>query len=398
MKNTLICSILLFVSFQSHAQVNFEATPEEMVRYDVAYLASDLLKGRLTGTDGELMAAEYIAKRLSGIGANPAGDNDDWFQIFEFDYSPNPHSTEGKEQRTGKNVLGLIDNRADHTIVIGAHYDHLGLGGAGSLHAGDNEIHNGADDNASGVALMLYLAHKLAINDNYGGFNYLFIGFSGEELGLYGSKYWTKNPTYPLENISCMLNFDMVGRLNEDNTLVINGVGTSPTWATSFEKAGSGFNIKTTQSGIGASDHTSFYLLDIPAVHFFTGQHTDYHKPSDDSHLVNYEGIEKVAHLVLKVISNMPADEKMEFQKTSDAQDNRSQARFKVTLGVLPDYIYDKSGMRIDGVLDGKRLLLLVSRVETSLFRWEITRLKIFTITWRRFQSTSREIPQRLRS
>lgn len=354
MKNTLIYSILLLVSFQSQAQVSFEATPEEMIRYDVAYLASDLLKGRLTGTDGESLAAEYIARRLTGMGANPASANDDWFQKFEFDYSPNPHTSEGKERRTGKNVIGIIDNEADNTIVIGAHYDHLGLGGPGSLYAGEDEIHNGADDNASGVALMLYLAHKLSVNKDFGSFNYLFIGFSGEELGLYGSKYWTQNPTYPLENISCMLNFDMVGRLNEEQTLVINGVGTSPSWTSAFEEAGNGFNIKTTQSGIGASDHTSFYLVDIPAVHFFTGQHTDYHKPGDDAHLVNYDGIEKVGQMILKVISNLPVEEKMEFQKTSDAQDNRSQARFKVTLGVLPDYIYEESGMRIDGVLDGR--------------------------------------------
>ena len=150
-------------------------------------------------------------------------------------------------------------------------YDHLGHGAFGSLYTGAPDIHNGADDNASGVAGLFYLAGQLnkgKANNN----NYLFIAFSGEEMGLLGSKNYVKNPTINLKTANYMLNMDMVGRLNEEKVLLINGVGTSPEWKKAIENLSiAGIQTKTTESGIGASDHTSFYLEDIPAVHFFTG-------------------------------------------------------------------------------------------------------------------------------
>lgn len=336
------------------AQAPFEASSKEMLRFDVAYLASDLLEGRMTGTQGEQKAAEYIAARLAAMGVAPGGTDGSFYQPFEFELRANPHSNEAGKLLKGQNVVGWIDRGAKHTVVLGAHYDHLGYGGHGSLHTGVEEIHNGADDNASGVAAILMLADRLSQADEYNHFNYLILGFSGEELGLYGSKLWLEHTDFPLENISCMLNFDMVGRLNEERVLVVNGVGTSPGWKESLSKVAGAFQLKTTESGIGASDHSSFYFKDIPAVHFFTGQHSDYHKPKDDAQLVNYEGIEDIVEMVLDLLTILPGDKKLEFTKTKAAQDSREQARFKVTLGVMPDYVFTGEGMRVDGVLDGR--------------------------------------------
>ncbi len=321
------------------------------LQVDVVYLASDLLQGRETGTPGERLAAEYIAHRMAELGLQPKGTQG-WFQPFDFTYKANPHAEEG-EPRTGRNVIGYLDNGAATTVVIGAHYDHLGLGGMGSLHAGKPAIHNGADDNASGVAALLYLAEKLRSSPARNN-NYLFIAFSGEELGLYGSKYFVQHPTIDLSTLNYMLNMDMVGRLNDEKVLAVNGAGTSPLWKELLPQIEvGGIRTKLSDSGIGPSDHTSFYLENIPVLHFFTGQHGDYHKPADDSELVNYEGLHAVAEFILRLIEKLDERGKLPFTKTKDQQERRA-ASFKVTLGVMPDYVYDGEGMRIDGVIEGR--------------------------------------------
>lgn len=268
---------------------------------------------------------------------------------------------------TGHNVIGHIDNGAANTVVIGAHYDHLGHGIEGSLHRGEPGIHNGADDNASGVAAMLQLARDLKNMPEARGNNYLFLAFSGEELGLFGSKWWAGNPTVPLGDLNYMINLDMVGRLDTSNTLIINGVGTSPAWNVlepdtaakrpakrdpRKTKGPAPLVIKTTESGVGPSDHTSFYLKDIPAVHYFTGAHDDYHKPGDDEEKINYPGMLRVVHHIEDLIVSLDDDGRIAFTKT--AVDTSSTPSFKVTLGVVPDYAYSGEGMRIDGVSDGK--------------------------------------------
>ncbi len=324
------------------------------IQVDVVYLASDLLMGRETGTPGEEMAAQYIAHRFESIGLSPKGDEGSWYHEFDFNFVPNPHKPDDKEARSGKNVIGYIDNAAKTTVVIGGHYDHLGMGGHGSRHAGDPMIHNGADDNASGIAALFYIADYLK-NSDYKNNNYLFIAFSGEELGLYGSKNFVNAPTIALENVNYMLNMDMVGRLNEEKVLAVNGVGTSPSWKDILEKINvADINIKTGESGIGPSDHSSFYTKGIPVLHFFSGQHNDYHKPEDDSHLVNFQGIIEISEYILAIVKNLDNTGKLAFTKTKDESESRKAAKFKVTLGVMPDYVFDGYGMRIDGVLDGK--------------------------------------------
>jgi len=325
------------------------------LKTDVVYLASDYLEGRETGKAGEVRAADYIAARFEEIGLTPKGSGGTFFQSFDFKYNPNPHGSNGEaEARTGKNVIALLDNGAATTVVVGAHYDHLGHGIAGSLHTGEPAIHNGADDNASGVAALLRIAEYLkggkATNNNY-----LFIAFSGEELGLFGSKYFVENMTIDAAQVNYMLNMDMVGRLNEERVLAINGVGTSPAWKEVLPKIEvGGIQLKTTDSGVGPSDHTSFYLADLPVLHFFTGQHTDYHKPADDAELINFKGLYDVSDFIIALIEKLDDSGKLTFTKTKDEQQGRQAARFKVSLGVMPDYVYQGEGMRIDGVLDGR--------------------------------------------
>jgi len=177
---------------------------------DVVYLASDLLEGRLTATRGELLAANYISYRMEKMGLIPQPGHESFQQTFSFDYKDNPHAAASRKL-DGINVVGFIDNGAAETIIIGAHYDHLGYGGIGSLHTGEPAIHNGADDNASGVAGLLRLAEILQEDRMPKSTNYLFIAFSGEELGLIGSKNWVKQ--HPAFSARAMFNMDMIGRL-----------------------------------------------------------------------------------------------------------------------------------------------------------------------------------------
>ncbi|MCH8331829.1 MAG: M20/M25/M40 family metallo-hydrolase [Bacteroidetes bacterium] len=260
-----------------------------------------------------------------------------------------------KVKKTGHNVAGYLDNGAENTIVIGAHYDHLGYGShQNSLHHGPEAVHNGADDNASGTAAVIELARKIK-TENIRSNNYLFLAFSGEEMGLYGSKSFVKEPSIELARINYMINYDMVGRLDPtQQKIMINGAGTSELWKEALENLKvKGIEIKTGESGLGPSDHTSFYLENIPVLHFFTGTHSDYHKPSDDADKINYDGIVSVMKVTLDVIGQLDSKGKLNFIKTKDA-DNKNAPRFTVTLGILPDYMFDGAGMKIDGVSEGK--------------------------------------------
>jgi hypothetical protein len=336
-----------------------EAKVEKVtMREDVVALADDLFEGRETGTEGERLASEYIVKRFEALKLLPKG-TDGYYQSFVFKPSTNPHEkavfiySEGDSTATGHNVISYIDNKAENTVVIGAHYDHLGFGGDGSLYREEIEaIHNGADDNASGVAILLNLAERLGNEGQPSGNNYLFIAFSGEEMGLLGSNYFVKNPTIDTKKVSYMINMDMVGRLNEEKTVAVHGVGTSPIFKQTLFANKDSLNIAEHESGIGPSDHTSFYLADIPVLHFFTGQHSDYHKPSDDSDKLNYEGMELIANYVYNVITDLDDNGQLAFRKTKN--ESEDVPAFKVALGVVPDYLYAGKGMRIDGVSEDK--------------------------------------------
>jgi hypothetical protein len=248
-----------------------------------------------------------------------------------------------------------LDNSAKQTIVVGAHYDHLGWGNHGnSLDANPkNKIHNGADDNASGVAGVLEIARFLSFNSTKENYNYLFICFSAEESGLLGSKYFTNNPTLQITDLNFMLNMDMIGRLNDSTkSLLIYGTGTAPELQTMVQSMNPCFKIKTDSSGIGPSDHTSFYLKNIPVLHFFTGQHSDYHKPSDDISKINFNGETLVLEYILSLLDTIDHMPRLHFTATKNVEQAKSS--FKVTLGIMPDYAFEGKGLRIDGITDGK--------------------------------------------
>jgi Zn-dependent M28 family amino/carboxypeptidase len=348
MKNIIF---ILFLSLLTSCSKEYK--PENRIEEDVSFLADDKLEGRQTGTPGELKAAEYIQNRFKDLGLTAKGTND-FYQDFTFKPKTNPHEevkfTENKDGTiTGRNVVGFLDNKAENTVIIGAHFDHLGYGGDGSLYRDSiKAIHNGADDNASGVAVMLNLISKLKEKNTNN--NYLFMAFSGEEMGLLGSNYFVKNPTIDTESVSYMINMDMVGRL-KDSALAVYGTGTSPIFKQTLKSHNNNFRLIQKESGVGPSDHTSFYLADIPVLHFFTGQHGDYHKPSDDVETLNYEGMATISNYIFNIVSDLDDNGKLAFRKTKS---EKSEVRFKVGLGVIPDYMFDGKGMRIDGVSEDK--------------------------------------------
>ncbi|QGW29822.1 M28 family peptidase [Phnomibacter ginsenosidimutans] len=178
--------------------------------------------------------------------------------------------------------------------------------------------------------------------------------FSGEELGLYGSKFYTEHPLVDVKQVNYMINMDMVGRLNDSSkVLTIGGIGTSPAWPSILKmNEQTDFTIKVDSSGTGPSDHTSFYRKDLPVLFFFTGLHTDYHKPSDDAQLINYSGTRKIVQYISRIIDQTPAAEKLAFTKTKEQQ--MGGGRFKVSIGIMPDYTFSGQGVKADGVIDGR--------------------------------------------
>ncbi len=265
----------------------------------------------------------------------------------------------GDKRRTGNNVVGYLNNGAASTVILGAHFDHLGYGEDGNsmLRTGEKLIHNGADDNASGTAALIELARMLKSSKQKNS-NFLFIAFSGEELGLNGSKYFSENPTIDLKNVNYMINMDMVGRLNDStNVLTVGGYGTSPQWSSvvRVNDKKSPFVIKIDSSGTGPSDHTSFYRKDIPVLFFFTGLHTDYHKPTDDAAKINYIGELRIVNYVDHIISSSAIqNQKLVFTKTRETQTTSSMRSGGVTMGIMPDYTYPGTGVRCDGITDGR--------------------------------------------
>jgi hypothetical protein len=217
------------------------------------------------------------------------------------------------------------------------------------------KIHNGADDNASGVAGVLELARYFSKNKISEKSNFLFICFSGEELGLYGSKYFTEHPSIDLTKVNYMINMDMIGRLNPTTkSISVSGSGTSPVWETTLKNmTGTQLTIKTDSAGVGPSDHTSFYLKNIPVLHFFTGSHSDYHKPSDDWDKINYAGEKEVLDLIIAVIEKLDSEPQLAFLPTKNKSMSSSRS-FKVTMGVMPSYTSDVAGLLVDGATDGK--------------------------------------------
>jgi hypothetical protein len=323
----------------------------------IRYLADDALEGRRAGTAGEHCATEFIAAEFARLGIEPLGENGTFFQSVPLASVLNPHAPGG----IGRNVIGLLRGAdtelSKEFVIIGAHHDHLGEGGFGSLAPGDRSIHNGADDNASGVAALLRAAQLLTAGRKPAR-SIVFMTFTGEESGLLGSAHFAGHATVPLSAVVGMLNMDMVGRLG-DQPLIVYGVDTAEEWNGLLGPAASnaGVQLATRGEGYGPSDHTSFYARDIPVLHFFTNVHGDYHRPSDDWQRIDAPGIQKVAAIVTDVALRV-ADRRLAITLRRGAGQpiEPGQGRAQGSdayLGSVPDFTPVERGVKLSGVSPG---------------------------------------------
>ena len=274
------------------------------------------------------------------------------------------------------NVVGVLPGSdpklKNEAIVIGAHYDHLGLGGEGSLAPREGEIHHGADDNASGTAAVLELAHMF-VQGPKPRRTIVFIAFSGEEEGLIGSNYYVNHPVVPLANTVAMINMDMIGRLREQK-LSIGGVGTAAEWKDEIKRTQDSFTTAQTipasagnhsstsgvspfaltlsEDGYGPSDHSSFYSKQIPVLFFWTGTHNDYHKPSDTAEKINYQGEARIISFVANIVREIDKNDKRPTYTVAKSESQGRSTGFRVYLGTIPNYADSNDGLLLDGVRD----------------------------------------------
>jgi hypothetical protein len=261
-----------------------------------------------------------------------------------------------------KNVVGYLEGHgplADETVVLGAHYDHLGRGEVGTKALGSTAIHYGADDNGSGSTCLLELARRFGARQNRDGRRLMFIAFSGEERGLFGSMAYVDKPAFPLASTVAMLNMDMVGRLRPDekdkkDRIVIGGLGTAKTFEKLIDEANQkfDFHVSKDKAGVGPSDHTSFYLAKVPVYFFFTGEHAEYHTPKDRPETINFAGIEKIADLVDGLATRI-ATEKERPEYIAGASGSMGGRTGGPKLGIMPRYEETGDGMEISGVMPG---------------------------------------------
>jgi len=322
---------------------------QEDVYEHIRYLSSDALEGRYPGTKGSQLAIDYISHQFKKNKILPFGDNG-YLQFFNF-------SNFNGQTISVPNVVGVIPGTSlkDEYIVIGAHFDHLGYGGphSGSLDMNSKDIHNGADDNASGVAGMLELASKLSQEQGQNKRSIIVIAFNAEEQGIFGSKHFANNFDLKNGKIVTMINLDMIGRLRDLN-LNVMGTGTSPIFDKILDKAAAKhfLNISKNPDGFGPSDHSSFYVNDIPVLSFFTGAHSDYHKPNDDIEKINVSGQLKVVKMIYDVITDIDDnDAPPQFTEAGPkASKSTGMVRLKVTFGFMPSYSSAGNGLGVDGV------------------------------------------------
>jgi hypothetical protein len=267
-----------------------------------------------------------------------------------------------KKTSKTQNVVALLESNnpglKNEYVVLGAHYDHLGIGGpgSGSRRPDTMAVHNGADDNASGVAAILEIAERLAAQKRDLKRSVIFIAFGAEEMGLLGSKYFTSHPLIKLENTHTMFNLDMVGRMNPDSkSLTVGGTGTAIGLSEMVKSLASkhGLNITQSSEGYGPSDHASFYIKDIPVLFFFTNPHEDYHTPDDDIEKINFEGGKKIADFTFDLLWNITnSPERLVYQEAGPKEQPSTRRRFKVTLRIMPDFTgTQKNGLRADAVI-----------------------------------------------
>lgn len=388
MKKQLFSFLLLlsFVVSLSAQKAQVASDVEVNLRKHIEYLASDRLEGRRAGEPGATYAAGYIANQFAKLRLKPGIASKGTLNFLQaFSYTPvrDPHGTPAEptaanapNAKVGYNVIGILPGNdpvlKNEAIVIGAHYDHLGRGGQGSLAANSTEIHHGADDNASGTAAIIELARQFA-KDKSNKRTIIFIAFSGEEDGLFGSKYYVNNPVFPLDKTVAMINLDMVGRLNEKK-LTVGGIGTATEWKALVETKNSNevkvtggpgqveisrptvdnrFALGLNDDGFGPSDHSSFYGKQIPVLFFFTGTHLDYHKPSDTFDKINYAGTAQIISYLAAIAKAVDENPTRPTYTVAKAPANTgARTGFSISLGTIPTYADSTDGMLLDGVRD----------------------------------------------
>jgi Zn-dependent M28 family amino/carboxypeptidase len=258
-----------------------------------------------------------------------------------------------------RNVIGMLPGEgelADEFVVIGAHYDHVGLGGLGSLAPGTREVHNGADDNGSGTVGLLEIARRLTTSLSGPRRSILFMAFTAEERGLLGSNYYVRHPRYPLEKTVAMINLDMVGRLNNDE-LTVYGTGTAIGFDTLIDDVNASYQFKIDKvpAGLGPSDHSSFYEQRIPVYHFFTGLHNDYHRPSDDFDKINVTGMVRITDMVSQVAMRIATTPERPTYREVRGRANPTQQNARRPqpgrMGI--EYSVQERGLIVDRVLAG---------------------------------------------
>ena len=356
----ILLGALLAAPLAAQAAVPSLDKAAKRVQTDVKVLAADELGGRLTGTAGADSAAAYVARRFAQVGLQPAPGG--WFQAFTVskDAPAVQHANLG--DLNGKNVIGILPGRdpvlRNETVIVGAHYDHLGLGGFGALDPDSTgRVHNGADDNASGTAALFAIATRLKAARPAR--TVVFIAFSGEELGLLGSDYYVKHPIYPLTATQAMINLDMVGRLKNDK-LIVYGTGTATEIPALLDSLNwyAKFDLRPQPEGYGPSDQTSFYAAKIPVLHFFTDLHGDYHRASDDWDKINAPGLVRVADFAAAMataLGNRPTRLTfVDVPPPAPKAGAAATAGYGAYLGTVPDMASGESGgVLITGVSKG---------------------------------------------
>lgn len=347
----MICAFTLTVACERDSDGE---SSNEYLSEHVEWLASDERKGRLAGTLQEAESANYIADLFLAYGLEPGGDDFTYQQ--QFTLSGPMAQVMNSENVISRNVIGDIvgTQYPNRVIVVGAHYDGQGMGGPISMdHGGEPTVHPSADDNASGTAGILYLARYFSQNPPE--HTLRFIAFSGEELGLLGSRYYTSTLTAREDTVFAMINLDMIGRLTDGN-LSIFGTGTSNVWDDVLNSVNiDSLVVNQIPGGSGSSDHASFYEEGIPVLHYFSGTHSDYHSPTDTADKINYRGMDWILDHIKGVIAELDqmdlAD--IEFRESTSGQPQMMN-RDGASLGVMPDYSYAGDGFRIDGVREGQ--------------------------------------------
>jgi peptidase M28-like protein/PDZ domain-containing protein len=357
MTRIVLLSLIMLISMIGGLQAQRISDPPRLLD-DIEFLCDDRFQGRVTGSPGADSSAVYLARRFSEIGIQPARGG--WFQSFKIGRDvPLARRTQGGGL-TGKNVIGILPGKdpvlRNQTIVLGAHYDHLGLGGFGSLDPDSTGmVHNGADDNASGVAALIQVAARLAVSPPAR--TVVFIAFSGEELGLLGSAHYVKEPIYPLAGTLAMVNLDMVGRLR-NGRLIVYGARSAKEFPALLDSLNwyAGFDLKPQGDGYGPSDHSSFYSAQRPVLHLFTDLHEDYHRTTDDWQKINLDGLKRVSDFTLALVTalaNRPRQLTFQDVPAPHPQQASVGPGYGAYLGTVPDMTGTPGGVRLVGVRAG---------------------------------------------